>query len=279
VQCDYVYQEKGYYFEFSRRYPKDRIFQPGEFTKKFKKASETTEHFFSNGITESLEFFQNLQIQEPEMIFDIQEIKTRSDSGIFVSCQTVPEANKEVAQRFNQEQIQLVQANYALQENTKLIELYKQQNAEIIELAKLALRKSPINFNVEATAMSNSEEFNNNFQGANSANFANKIGDNARIQANQHNYSQETKNLAEAAKEIQALLDQLSHSYPTDTEEARRAFANEAIQRINNDPSLTRRIISALSAGSTSALEQCLNHPAASFVMGALEDWQKTRVE
>lgn len=45
------------------------------------------------------------------------------------------------------------------------------------------------------------------------------------------------------------------------------------------DPSLAQRIISALGAGSTSALEQFLNHPAASFVMAALEDWQKTRVE
>jgi hypothetical protein len=37
------------------------------------------------------------------------------------------------------------------------------------------------------------------------------------------------------------------------------------------------RIFSALQAGGRSAIEQALNHPAASFVMGALDDWQKTR--
>jgi hypothetical protein len=34
--------------------------------------------------------------------------------------------------------------------------------------------------------------------------------------------------------------------------------------------------MSALGAGGTAALEQLLNHPAASFVIGALGDWQET---
>ncbi|WP_238361207.1 hypothetical protein [Iningainema tapete] len=34
---------------------------------------------------------------------------------------------------------------------------------------------------------------------------------------------------------------------------------------------------SALKSGGIQALAQLLNHPAASFVIGALEDWQKTK--
>jgi hypothetical protein len=42
---------------------------------------------------------------------------------------------------------------------------------------------------------------------------------------------------------------------------------------------LSQRILSALRSGSISALGQCLNHPAASFVISAMEDWQKTHVQ
>ena len=56
-----------------------------------------------------------------------------------------------------------------------------------------------------------------------------------------------------------------------------QAIATEAIQRIDNDPKLAPRILSALKAGGTSALDSLLDHPAASFVIGALEDWQQTQ--
>jgi hypothetical protein len=45
--------------------------------------------------------------------------------------------------------------------------------------------------------------------------------------------------------------------------------ATEAIKRIENDPKLVQRILSALKAGGTEALAQFLNHPAASFVIGS----------
>jgi hypothetical protein len=35
--------------------------------------------------------------------------------------------------------------------------------------------------------------------------------------------------------------------------------------------------LSALKAGGVSAFEQLLNHPAASFVIGALEDWKNSQ--
>ena len=83
--------------------------------------------------------------------------------------------------------------------------------------------------------------------------------------------------LTEAAAEIQALLEQLEKSYPTDTTMGKMALATEAITQIDNNPTLTARILSALQVGSIKAFEQFLNHPAASFVIGALEDWQKTK--
>ena len=85
------------------------------------------------------------------------------------------------------------------------------------------------------------------------------------------------KTLAEAAAEIQQLLEQLEKSYPINTTMGKMALATEAIAQIESNSSLTARILSALKTGGTKAFEQFVNHPASIFVIGALEDWQKTR--
>ncbi len=88
---------------------------------------------------------------------------------------------------------------------------------------------------------------------------------------------QQAQTLAEAAAEIQKLLEQLDKIYSTDTTMGKMAIASEAIQLINSNPTLAQRILSALQAGSVSALESFLNHPAASFVIAALQDWQQNQ--
>lgn len=104
---------------------------------------------------------------------------------------------------------------------------------------------------------------------------------NERIDGNyiQGNYyaAGQPQSLAEAAAEIQKLLEQLEKSYSTETTAGKMAIATETISQIDSDPTLAARILSALKEGSISAFEQLLNHPAASFVIGALEDWQKTK--
>ncbi|MHC5854304.1 CHAT domain-containing protein [Nostoc sp.] len=87
----------------------------------------------------------------------------------------------------------------------------------------------------------------------------------------------EQQNLAEAATEIQKLLEQLDKSYSTDTTLGKMQVAAETIKAIENNPMIAERVTSALKAGGVQPLAKRLNHPAASFVIGALEDWQKTK--
>jgi hypothetical protein len=97
---------------------------------------------------------------------------------------------------------------------------------------------------------------------------------NNNVQTSTTYSSQEEKQpIAEAAAEIQKLLEELSQSYPTNTTSGKMALAAEATKRIENNPTLMQKTISALRAGGTAALEQLLSHPAASFVIAALEDW------
>lgn len=104
---------------------------------------------------------------------------------------------------------------------------------------------------------------------------------NNRIEGNyiQGNYytTEQRQTLAEAATEIQKLLEQLDKSYSTDTRAGNEALVRKAIDQIDSNSELTRRILSALKEGTVKAFEQFLNHPAASFMIAALEDWQKTK--
>ncbi len=93
-------------------------------------------------------------------------------------------------------------------------------------------------------------------------------------------YTQEQKqNLAEAASEIQKLLEQLEKSYPTETTTGKMTLATETIKCIENNPTLSKRIFSALKTGGVKAFEQFISHPAASFVIGALEDWETNKCD
>lgn len=93
------------------------------------------------------------------------------------------------------------------------------------------------------------------------------------------NDSEQRQSLADAAAEIQNLLEQLEKTYPTDTTVNKMKIATEAIGQIENNPTLMQRILSALKTGGTRAIKQFLNHPAASFVLAVLEDWHNTNTQ
>ena len=92
----------------------------------------------------------------------------------------------------------------------------------------------------------------------------------------QHNYAPEQKqNLAEAAKEIQQLLDQLSQTYPTTTESQKQAVANQAIARIKRDnPTTWQRLRSATEAALIEAFKEVLDNPFVNVTVAAVEGYR-----
>ena len=82
----------------------------------------------------------------------------------------------------------------------------------------------------------------------------------------------EQQNLAQAAEEIQQLLEQLEKSYSTEITTGKMGLATEDVTQIENNPALKGEIVRALKAGSFAAMEKLLNHPTASFVAAALRE-------
>lgn len=107
----------------------------------------------------------------------------------------------------------------------------------------------------------------NDLRGTNIANFANEVKDNARQQANQHNYAA-SQNLTQAAKEITELLNQISS---TDTTNNTTLVAMKAIEAIENNPTLKDRIINAGKEAGFAALDAAVDHPAIKIVTAAIK--------
>lgn len=124
--------------------------------------------------------------------------------------------------------------------------------------------------NASSESQSNSESFNNDLRGANVANFANQVSDNARQQANQHIHLIESKKtLAEAALEIQQLLKQLEQTNPTATD-------LEKITYVNEETSLgfKRRVVGAFQATGEAAIDEfILENKYLKVAKAAIKGW------
>lgn len=73
-------------------------------------------------------------------------------------------------------------------------------------------------------------------------------------------------NLADAAAEIQALLEQLSNTYP---DSSKLQIASKAEEKIKNNPDLKIKVIKALKAGT---LEAVKTHAAGAFLIEAIKE-------
>lgn len=89
-----------------------------------------------------------------------------------------------------------------------------------------------------------------------------------------HNHAAQ-QNLAEAAREIQQLLKQLEQSYPTDTLTQKAVVAEEAIKRIENNPTLKERVIGALKSAGKEAFKEAVAHPLVNVLMAGIEGWEE----
>ncbi|MFP4413721.1 HEAT repeat domain-containing protein [Coleofasciculus sp.] len=117
----------------------------------------------------------------------------------------------------------------------------------------------------------------NDFRGASFGNITgtvtgNIVGDNI---GSQYNYTPEQRQtLAEAAAEIQQLLEKLKNSNPTLTESQRQIVVIEAINKeIKSNPTFKQRLQSALKAGGIEALKSLF--PAVNIPIETIKGWME----
>jgi len=99
-------------------------------------------------------------------------------------------------------------------------------------------------------------------------------GDKVMGDKNTHYNSQ---NLAQAAQEIKALLNQLDNDYDSSTPTGQAMISAKAIESIEKNPTLKARVVNALKEGGTTALEVAIDHPAVKPVVALLKGFMDAK--
>lgn len=86
----------------------------------------------------------------------------------------------------------------------------------------------------------------------------------------------ESSTVEQTVLEIQNLLVYFSGETQPKTTAQKMAVATQTIEAIERKPELKGRVVSALTAGGLAAFDKISDHPAASFVIEAVKDWQDT---
>lgn len=91
-----------------------------------------------------------------------------------------------------------------------------------------------------------------------------------------HNQAQQ-QSLTEAAAEIQTLLEQLSQTYPTETLTEQAIVAEQALDRIENNPTLKKRVIEVIQAMGVEAFREFIDHPVVNVLLAGIEKWKESK--
>jgi hypothetical protein len=224
--------------------------------------------------TRKIDYIKN--ITGKELLY----FKQSREWDIFIKTSILPiiwENNKDFSHKIihSDNSIQLSQKNHnreiihSLQ--SEKIEIYKKQSAEAMELAKLAASR-PIN--ITQTQGNNMAGDRNIHMGDKGNYIERNEGD--YVQGNKY-MGEEKQTLAEAAAEIQALLKQLEETYPTDSTANQMVVAAKAVEKIEGNPTLKQKAISAVTEGGIAAFEKAIDNPAGAFIAGAVKGWKEAQ--
>jgi hypothetical protein len=86
-----------------------------------------------------------------------------------------------------------------------------------------------------------------------------------------------SQNLAQAAKDIKDLLDQLDKDYDRTTPSGQAMIGAKTIEAIEQNPTLKARVVNALKEGGTTALESAIDHPAVKPVVAMLKGFMDAK--
>ncbi|WP_424096855.1 pentapeptide repeat-containing protein [Moorena producens] len=292
VDCQYVFLLENFNPQGSReRRPSSGDFEPGEFTKLFQEVLNTVDLIFQNGVDWKafVTAFKKVQVENEDTELAIQSIENKGDGVVVVKVSVPPDTNKEkIHSDFTQNyEVALKAAEEKYKEKLKAkdneIVIYREQSAELIEIIKLQANRPIQNiFDVKAKAESdmsdNSQNLNIDNINQSKATNPNVVfaKDNARQEFKNNNFtSQQTQSLAEAAAEIQQLLNQLSQSNPTTTNKEKMIVVGEVIDEIETNPPLKAKVINALKAGGVEAFKEAIDHPLVNILMATIDGWSE----
>ena len=278
VNCHYVYLRSNQ----QERRPSIGEFSPGDFTRLFKKTIETVDLIFRNGIDwssfaiafQQLKDEQKLKVKRGDGELSIRAIEAKDDGSFVIRVDVSSDLDKAAIEESFNWKYRLQIAELELKYKDEKIEDYRKSNTDFLKIIYTLASKD---MKFEVNAMASSESKGNTYQ--QSGNFGighmsgGEIKDNAKVAGIINEAEQQ--NLADAATEIQQLLEKLSETYPTTTSKEKNIVIGEAVDQIENNPTLKAKVINALKAGGTEAFKEAIDHPLVNILVATIEGWQQ----
>lgn len=287
VKCEYVYMRLPTKENADpHRKPDNRqeVFAPGEFGDFIKPIFDTLDLYHSQGVDPRAIAisFKQLAENHPDAELEVVAMEKRGQDKFLLRAKTAAMADKsELSAEYFTTYNQL--KALAEKEVQKLIAEKDNRITDLQNMVVTALQRPSFYAqtyqNQGDTIMAEGSKKQSNFD-LKGAQFAGGLVNADTVTAQQiggniTNYSTEQKqNLAEAAAEIQQLLNQLGQSYPTNTPLEKQIAVTEALKQIDSNPTLKARVIGALKSGGTEALKELVDHPLVNILLATLEGWQ-----
>jgi|688.fasta_scaffold02648_25 uncharacterized protein YjbI with pentapeptide repeats len=286
VKCEYVYMRLPTNENPNPLRKPDKnqeFFADGDFGDFIKPIFDTLDLYHNQGVDPRAIAisFKQLAEKHPEADLRIVGMEVRGENNFLLRAKTADSANKselsaEYFTTYNQlkrlpeREIQLLLAE-------KDSQICRLENMVMTALERPSFYAQNYHNQGDTMSQSPKKQSNFNLQGAQ---FAGGLVDAETVNAHQiggniTNYTPEQKqNLAEAAAEIQQLLNQLEQTYPTTTTSEKMSVVARAVDKIENNPTLKARVIGALKAGGTEAFKELIDNPLINILLASIEGWQ-----
>jgi uncharacterized protein YjbI with pentapeptide repeats len=313
VRCEYVYMRSPTKLNPDPlRKPDNReeVFGDGEFEDFIKPIFDTLDLYHSQGVDPRAIAisFKQLAENHPDAELEIVAMEKRGEDKFLLRAKTATQADKSELSAEYFDNYNYIKA--LPEKEVKLLLAEKDSRIRSLETMVITALERP-NFysntqvGTVSTMTNNPGGFSvggsvdgniNNLQGDNNKvvqgdttmtgdrNIKTSGGNyNERIQGDyvQGNYyaTGQPQSLAQAAAEIQELLKQLEQTYPSTTTSQQMVVAAEAINRIESNPTMKKKVINAVKEGGLAAFEKAIDNPAGAFIVGAIKGWQEIEAE
>ena len=269
VVCDYIYLQKNK----GERRPHSKQFLPGEFTKRYQKVLKTVDLYFDNGIDWEifLHSFQKLREEEKLKIENentefpiIQTIENKNNGSFLIKVGVASSTNQaEWEDRFWQKYRPLLEAKDQTIGILKSdIEHIRKKNTKLLEMVEEMAKKENRKIYLEK-----GDYLEQSHSGS---------GDNVGRDKSVTNNTFVSPELKQIGDNFQLILDELKQVYNSNTEKGREKIITEAIQKVENNTNLVKKVFSMSEQALFAYLQARFISPLQSAFLAGLKAWKKT---
>ncbi|NEO13650.1 MULTISPECIES: pentapeptide repeat-containing protein [unclassified Moorena] len=293
VDCQYVFLLENPNAMGSReRRPHDsnRVFQPGDFEKLYQQVMNTVQILLRNGVNPEAfrQAFQELIAENHDISGDSIQAIERKGNDILLTLEFPESTDKGKVER---EFLAVYEARLEAAKQTAMLEAERSHLKDVKEIVRAAFTSNQLSsptINLTNTVQAdndmsdNSQSFDIDQGQANNPNNNSNLVNNSTIgggiagrdnKGDVIHHHAPDKNLAEAAAEIQQLLNQLSQTNSASTEIEKLTVVARAAEEIKNNPTLKAKVVNAIKAGGVEAFKEAIDHPLVNILMATIEGW------